>query len=99
MHYGAFIFGTGYSVRMDDLAVELESRGFESLFQPEHTHIPASRLSPWPGGGELPTGVCQYPRSVHLFSFRGARDSASKGWHGSLPCSSTRPHRDGEEYR
>ena len=27
MHYGAFIFGTGYSVRMDDLAVELESRG------------------------------------------------------------------------
>ena len=54
MHYGAFIFGTGYSVRMDDLAVELESRGFESLFQPEHTHIPASRLSPWPGGGELP---------------------------------------------
>jgi probable F420-dependent oxidoreductase len=32
----------------------MEERGFESLFVPEHTHIPASRLSPWPGGGDLP---------------------------------------------
>jgi probable F420-dependent oxidoreductase len=36
------------------LARAAEEHGFESLFVPEHTHIPASRRSPWPGGGELP---------------------------------------------
>src|ERR1044072_6496666 len=33
---------------------EAEARGFESLWLPEHTHIPASRRSPYPGGGDLP---------------------------------------------
>lgn len=37
-----------------ELAIALEERGFESLWFPEHTHIPASRLSAWPGGAELP---------------------------------------------
>lgn len=54
MHIGACIFSTGYSIRIDELARALEERGFESLFVPEHTHIPASRKSPWPGGGDLP---------------------------------------------
>ncbi len=54
MQIGALIFATEYTIPMDDLARELESRGFESLFVPEHTHIPASRLSPWPGGADLP---------------------------------------------
>src|SRR5947209_11385809 len=31
-----------------------EERGFESLWFPEHTHIPASRRTPYPAGGELP---------------------------------------------
>jgi probable F420-dependent oxidoreductase len=39
---------------MTELARALEDRGFDSLFLPEHTHIPASRKSPFPGGGELP---------------------------------------------
>jgi probable F420-dependent oxidoreductase len=34
--------------------MEAEARGFESLWLPEHTHIPTSRKSPWPGGAELP---------------------------------------------
>ena len=38
----------------DTLAKECEARGFESIWFPEHTHIPASRKSPFPGGGELP---------------------------------------------
>jgi probable F420-dependent oxidoreductase len=45
-------------MRPDRLAVEVESRGFESLFVPEHSHIPISRDSPWPGsltGEPLPT--------------------------------------------
>ncbi len=55
MHVGALIFATDYTIRMDELAVAMEERGFESLFLPEHTHIPASRVSPWPGGGDLPS--------------------------------------------
>lgn len=54
MHIGALIFATEYTIQMDELAKELEERGFESLFVPEHSHIPASRRSPWPGGPDLP---------------------------------------------
>lgn len=52
--FGVLIFPTAYSVPPPDLARAAEARGFESLFFPEHTHIPASRQSPWPGGAELP---------------------------------------------
>jgi probable F420-dependent oxidoreductase len=54
MKIGFFFFGTDYSMSVVELARELEERGFESLFLPEHTHIPASRRTPWPGGAELP---------------------------------------------
>jgi probable F420-dependent oxidoreductase len=54
MLYGVSMFATDYAIRPDELARELESRGFESLWLPEHTHIPASRRSPWPGGPDLP---------------------------------------------
>lgn len=54
MKFGASMFSTDYSIRPDDLARLLEERGFESMWVPEHTHIPASRRSPWPGGDELP---------------------------------------------
>lgn len=54
MKVGVFIFATEYAIRIDELARELESRGYDSLFVPEHTHIPTSRRSPWPGGAPLP---------------------------------------------
>ena len=54
MKIGIYIFATDYTIRIDELAREAEQRGFESLFIPEHTHIPASRRSPWAGGNELP---------------------------------------------
>ena len=54
MLFGASMFATDYAIRPDDLARMLEERGFESMWVPEHTHIPASRRSPWPGGGDLP---------------------------------------------
>lgn len=54
MKVGVFLFATDYAIRVDALAREAEARGFESLFVPEHTHIPTSRRSPWPGGAELP---------------------------------------------
>ena len=54
MKTGVLIFATDYTIQMDELAKELEDRGFESLLVPEHTHIPASRESAWPGGADLP---------------------------------------------
>lgn len=54
MKLGAYIFPTAYSIGIIELAKALEERGFESLWVTEHTHIPASRKSPWPGGPELP---------------------------------------------
>ena len=54
MLYGATMFPTDYAIRPDELARLLEERGFESYWAPEHTHIPASRRTPWPGGPELP---------------------------------------------
>jgi probable F420-dependent oxidoreductase len=54
MHFGVVMFPTEYSIAPGDLARALEDRHFESVWFPEHTHIPASRQSPWPGGGDLP---------------------------------------------
>jgi len=54
MNYGIAIFATDYTIPPHELARAVEERGFESLWLPEHTHIPASRRSPWPGGAELP---------------------------------------------
>lgn len=36
------------------LAKALEDRGFESLWYGEHSHIPQSRQTPYPAGGDLP---------------------------------------------
>ena len=54
MKFGVFYFPTDYGIQLPELAVALEERGLESLFVCEHTHIPTSRKSPFPGGGELP---------------------------------------------
>ena len=54
MHVGVAMFVTDYSIAPTELARALEDRGFESLWLPEHSHIPLSRASPWPQGGDLP---------------------------------------------
>ncbi len=54
MRVGVFYFPTDYGIDMAELGRALEDRGFDSLFVPEHTHIPVSRKTPFPGGGELP---------------------------------------------
>ena len=54
MEFGIVMFATDYAIRPDELARAVEERGFETLWFPEHTHIPVSRKSPWPGGAELP---------------------------------------------
>jgi probable F420-dependent oxidoreductase len=54
MHIGIFAPTTDYAAPTHLLAKACEERGFESFWVPEHTHIPVSRHSPFPGGGELP---------------------------------------------
>lgn len=54
MKFGIAIFPTDYAISMTELAPAIEAAGFDSLWVAEHSHIPASRLSPWPGGAELP---------------------------------------------
>ncbi|MGH7041485.1 MAG: LLM class F420-dependent oxidoreductase [Acetobacteraceae bacterium] len=54
MQFGAAMFFTDYSMAPAALALVLEARGFDSVWAPEHSHIPLSRRSPYPAGGELP---------------------------------------------
>ena len=53
MEFGASIFFTDYSIPPAELGKALEERGFDALWAAEHSHIPASRRTPTPGGGEL----------------------------------------------
>jgi len=54
MHLGIFSYNVEYGARPDELARAAEERGFESFWVGEHTHIPASRVTPYPGGEPLP---------------------------------------------
>ena len=63
MHTAIAIFDTDYSIPIQELARAAEERGFESLWVPEHTHIPTSRRSPF-AGGELPE---QYKHTLDPF--------------------------------
>jgi probable F420-dependent oxidoreductase len=54
MELGLAHFATDYGMQPAELARRAEQLGFESLFFPEHTHIPVGRDTPYPGGGELP---------------------------------------------
>jgi probable F420-dependent oxidoreductase len=54
MHLGVFSYNVAYGARPDELARAAEERGFESFWVGEHTHIPAARQTPYPGGEPLP---------------------------------------------
>src|SRR5688500_1567822 len=54
MHIGIMMFSTDQTVQPAELARMIEARGFEAMFLPEHSHIPASRRTPYPRGGDLP---------------------------------------------
>lgn len=64
MDIGVAVFATPETVPPGPLARLVEDRGFESLFFPEHTHIPADRRTPYPAGGELPR---KYSHTYDLF--------------------------------
>lgn len=67
VRYGVFIFPTPEVIRPDSLAREVEARGFESLWFPEHSHIPASRLTPWGGRPGAPPLPAHYWHSYDQF--------------------------------
>jgi probable F420-dependent oxidoreductase len=54
MRFGIATFVTDEGIRPGPLGAAVEERGFDSLFLAEHSHIPTSRETPYPGGGELP---------------------------------------------
>jgi probable F420-dependent oxidoreductase len=73
--FGVAIFPTDYAISMAELAPAAEQLGFESLWVAEHSHIPASRQSPWPAGGELPK---QYWHTMDPFVALTVAATASK---------------------
>jgi probable F420-dependent oxidoreductase len=64
MRFGVAVFPTDYAADPATIGRLVEERGFESLFFPEHTHIPVSRRTPYPAGGELPR---EYSRTYDPF--------------------------------
>jgi probable F420-dependent oxidoreductase len=75
MDIGVCMFNTDYAIRIEELARACEERGFESLWVPEHTHIPASRRTPFPSGGELPR---EYSHTLDPFVALGAAAMVTK---------------------
>ena len=69
MKFGVYMFPTDYAIDPVSLGRAAEDLGFESLFVPEHTHIPTNRRSPFPGGGELPK---EYSHTLDPFVALGA---------------------------
>ena len=73
--FGVTMFPTDYSIQPVELARAVEDRGFDGLFFPEHTHIPLSRKTPFPGGGDLPK---QYSHTHDPFVALGACAAVTK---------------------
>ncbi len=67
MKFGVFIFPMESAIRPDHLAKEVEARGFHSLWFPEHSHIPSSRVTPWGGQEGAPPLPDHYWRSHDAF--------------------------------
>ena len=73
--FGVTMFPTDTAIGPVEVARAVEERGLDSLFFPEHTHIPASRATPFPGGGELPE---MYWRAHDPFVALGAAAAATE---------------------
>jgi probable F420-dependent oxidoreductase len=80
MDFGAVMFPTEYAMQPAELARALEERGFESFWVPEHTHIPTSRRSRWPGGDTLPREYSSaYDPFIALMAVAGATQHLKLG--------------------
>ena len=76
MHIAVMMFSTDQTVAPAPLARMLADRGFEGMFLPDHSHIPASRQTPYPRGGDLPP---EYFRTHDMFVGLAAATTAAPG--------------------
>lgn len=87
MQRGVVTFLTDYGIEPVPLARAVEERGFDSFLLTEHTHIPASRESPWPGGAELPTRYSHtFDPFVALAAMAAVTERIGLGTAVSLVC-------------
>jgi probable F420-dependent oxidoreductase len=75
MKCGVTMFPADFAMNIVELGRAAEERGFESFFLPEHTHIPANRVTPYPSGGELPR---EYAHTLDPFVALGAVSAATR---------------------
>ena len=95
MHFGISMFHTDYSIPAVQLASALEERGFESMWAPEHSHIPVPRRTPFPGGGELPKPYYEVMDPLVLLSAAAAVTKTLK-LGGAFPHAARRAIRYGD---
>ncbi len=84
MKIGVFYFPADYGINVGELGAALEARGFDSLFVCEHTHIPSSRKTPFPSGGEIPKKYIHTHDPFVALSFAAA--ATKKLWLGTGVC-------------
>lgn len=75
MQFGVQMFPTDYAIPVTELGRACEDLGFESVFFPEHTHIPTSHRTPWPGGAPLPM---EYSHTLDPFVACGAAAAVTR---------------------
>jgi probable F420-dependent oxidoreductase len=74
VNFGVAMFPADFAMNVVEFGRAADERGFESLFVPEHTHIPAVRETPWPQGGELPR---EYAHTLDPFAALAAVSAAT----------------------
>ncbi len=67
MRIGLLLFPTDLGIQPTEIAREAESRGFDTLWFPEHSHIPVSRRTPWGGQAGAPDLPEEYWRTHDQF--------------------------------
>jgi probable F420-dependent oxidoreductase len=78
MDFGVAMFTTDQSADPATVARMAQERGFESFFVPEHTHIPVSRRTPYPAGGELPAEYARTHDPIVALAFAAAATTTLK---------------------
>ena len=96
MKIGICMFMTDYSMTPQALARAVEERGFESLWVPEHSHIPIPRVSPWGGGDELPKQYYDVIDPVRGLVCRRCGHNFVEAGHRDLPGCAARSHSIGK---
>ena len=99
MKFGGAMFFTEYSMTAPELAVALEERGYDSVWAPEHSHIPLSRKTPFPGGGELPKQYADAMDPFVVLTAAAVRDQNDQARHGCIARAAARYDPDGEARR